>query len=105
MYKMLKKIICLALSLFSLFLFTGCDVVINILDKLGIEIPGVELPNIEAGVGNLTSEDVEVIGDSSFSIHFLEVGNKYTGDCTYVKAGDIDILIDAGSRKIQHQLL
>lgn len=99
MYKMLKKIICLVLFLFSLFLFTGCDIVINVLDKLGIEIPGVELPNIEAGVGNLTSEDVEVIGDSSFSIHFLEVGNKYTGDCTYVKAGDIDILIDAGSRK------
>lgn len=33
------------------------------------------------------------------SIHFLELGNKYTGDCTYIKAGDTDILIDAGSRK------
>ena len=31
-------------------------------------------------------------------IHFLELGNKYTGDCTYIKAGDTDILIDAGSR-------
>lgn len=32
------------------------------------------------------------------SIHFLEVGNKYTGDSVYIKAGENDILIDAGSR-------
>ncbi len=31
-------------------------------------------------------------------IHFLELGNKYTGDCTYIRAGDTDILIDAGSK-------
>ena len=31
-------------------------------------------------------------------INFLELGNKYTGDCTYIKAGNTDILIDAGSR-------
>ncbi len=34
-----------------------------------------------------------------FQIHFMELGNKYTGDATYIKAGDVDILIDAGSRK------
>ena len=34
----------------------------------------------------------------ALQIHFLELGNKYTGDCTYIKAGDTDILIDAGSR-------
>ena len=33
------------------------------------------------------------------SIHFLELGNKYTGDCVFIKYGDIDILIDAGSRQ------
>ena len=33
------------------------------------------------------------------SIHFLEVGNKYTGDCTLIKSGDTEILIDAGSRQ------
>ena len=31
-------------------------------------------------------------------ITFLELGNWYTGDCTFIKAGDTDILIDAGSR-------
>ncbi len=34
-----------------------------------------------------------------FQIHFMELGNKYNGDSTYIKAGDTDILIDAGSRK------
>ena len=33
-----------------------------------------------------------------FSIHFLTLGNKYAGDSIYIKAGDNDILIDAGSR-------
>lgn len=33
------------------------------------------------------------------SVHFLELGNKYTGDCTYIKIGEnIDILIDCGSK-------
>lgn len=32
------------------------------------------------------------------SIHFLELGNSYAGDCIYIKAGDNDILVDAGSR-------
>ncbi len=36
------------------------------------------------------------------SVHFLELGNKYTGDCTYIKYKgadkDYDILIDCGSK-------
>ena len=35
----------------------------------------------------------------AIDINFLELGNKYTGDCTFIKAGDKDILIDAGSRQ------
>lgn len=45
---------------------------------------------------NKFSADVYVSGD--LQVHFLELGNKYTGDCTYIKAGDTDILIDAGSK-------
>ena len=37
-------------------------------------------------------------GEDVFSVHFVELGNKYTGDCTYIKYGDVDILIDCGSR-------
>ena len=32
------------------------------------------------------------------SINFLELGNAYTGDCTFIQVGSVDILIDAGSR-------
>lgn len=44
-----------------------------------------------------TASDSFPSGD--ISIHFPELGNKYTGDCTYIKAGECDILIDAGSRR------
>ncbi len=42
------------------------------------------------------ASDVYVSGD--LSIHFMELGNNYTGDSIYIKAGETDILVDAGSR-------
>ena len=45
-----------------------------------------------------SDEAPPVLVEGELQIHFLELGNKYTGDCTYIKAGDMDILIDAGSR-------
>lgn len=51
------------------------------------------------GEGAVLSGDVPVAQDGAVSVHFLELGNKYTGDCTYIKVGkDIDILIDCGSK-------
>ena len=44
------------------------------------------------------SQILPVINNGDLSIHFLELGNKYTGDCVYINYGGIDILIDAGSR-------
>ena len=41
----------------------------------------------------------EVIVTDELSIHFLELGNGNTGDCTMIDIGDTEILIDAGSRK------
>lgn len=32
-------------------------------------------------------------------IHFLELGNGYAGDCIYIQIGDVDILVDGGSRE------
>ena len=43
---------------------------------------------------NGTAADV---GQSEFSIHIIDLG-EYAGDSIYIKAGDNDILIDAGSR-------
>ena len=42
------------------------------------------------------SDSIYVSGDLQF--HFMQLGNNYTGDSIYIKAGDTDILIDAGSR-------
>lgn len=42
--------------------------------------------------------NAEVINSSDLTIHFLELGNKYTGDCTFVKVGNTEMLIDAGSK-------
>lgn len=42
--------------------------------------------------------DITQIGDAEFSVHFLELGNKYAGDCTLIKCGNTEVLIDAGSR-------
>ncbi len=47
---------------------------------------------------NIESADQTQITESEFSIHFLELGNKYAGDCTLIKCGDTEVLIDAGSR-------
>lgn len=50
----------------------------------------------DISVQQLTGEDGEI------SVHFLELGNKYTGDCTYIKVTTnektYDILIDCGSK-------
>jgi competence protein ComEC len=43
-------------------------------------------------------EQAPVYTDDEIQFHFLELGNKYTGDCTLVKVGDTEVLIDAGSR-------
>ena len=45
-----------------------------------------------------SDEAPKTVVQGELQIHFLELGNKYTGDSTYIKAGDVDILIDAGSK-------
>ena len=42
------------------------------------------------------NKHIKIEGDISF--HFLELGNNYTGDCIYIKAGDTDIIVDGGSK-------
>lgn len=55
--------------------------------------PYISLNNSTSSSSN---EVIHVEGD--ISIHFLELGNHNTGDSVYIKAGNNDILIDAGSK-------
>lgn len=48
---------------------------------------------------NLTlTRKINVVLCDEIEFHFLMLGNEYAGDCVYIKAGETDILIDAGSR-------
>ncbi len=60
-------------------------------DSSGGNDDGSNSSNSSGNTGVITSE--------ALTIHFLELGNKYTGDCTLIKVGDTEVLIDAGSRK------
>jgi len=42
--------------------------------------------------------NVNTVKSQDLSIHFLELGNVYTGDCTLIKVGNTEVLIDAGSK-------
>lgn len=50
--------------------------------------------------GALDKDAVNAIksDETTVSVHFLELGNKYTGDCVFINVGEFEILIDAGSR-------
>lgn len=107
-----------AASLFAA--FCGCDLFGDIFDREGNEPQGGfnrddenegnsgngsgnnSGSGSESGSGSQTetaSGNAEDITSADLSIHFLELGNKYTGDCTLIKVGDTEVLIDAGSRQ------
>lgn len=72
------------------------------LHSLGIDAsrPSEETPSTgDPSGGEVVSGSVGEISSASLSIHFLELGNKYAGDCTLIKVGDTEVLIDAGSRQ------
>lgn len=39
----------------------------------------------------------QIYSNGVMQVHFMELGNDKAGDCTYIKAGETDILIDGGS--------
>lgn len=55
-------------------------------------------PNGSQITVNSKTYNAAVIKEQQLSIHFLELGNIFTGDSVYIKAGDVDVLIDAGSK-------
>jgi len=57
-----------------------------------------EIPS-KPGSGDQPPAGTETRNSAELSVHFLELGNQYTGDSVYIKYGDVEILVDAGSRK------
>lgn len=76
----LKKLGCILLSALTVSAASACDFLI-----------GAEESS--------SSSQETVITSDTLTIRFPELGNKYTGDCTLIKVGDTEVLIDAGSRK------
>ena len=62
------------------------------------EIPETEQAHNKPITTTGTDFTVEMIKSKDLSIHFMELGNKYTGDSTLIKVGDVEVLIDAGSK-------
>jgi competence protein ComEC len=62
-------------------------------------LPQEKETEVDSQGGAFTEEDITTIKGSDVSIHFLMLGNEYTGDCTLIKVGDTEVLIDAGSRQ------
>ncbi len=83
------RILSLFFSLIMLFsMLSGCELIESLLGKK--EEPPEDPPP--------PSEYPLVLEDDEMSFHFMMLGNDKAGDCVYIKAGETDILIDAGSR-------
>ncbi len=89
MKKFIKFVSCLLATATLALGFASCELLDYLEDFLG---------EMEGGGESSSSTVTDIVSDD-LSIHFLEVGNAYTGDCTLIKVGDTEVLIDAGSRK------
>lgn len=83
-------------------------VVVTYYDINGNEISGITTTTLTSYVVKYTLKTenistsitriVNIVQFEDLEIHFMMLGNKYNGDSVYIKAGDTDILVDAGSR-------
>ncbi len=102
-----------ALTITIILLIVIIAVALYFLEVKGIiDIPGLEFlknspNNADTNNNNKTTThdngtkaNVDFATDiyDDFQIHFMMLGNDYAGDSIYIKAGDTDVLIDAGSR-------
>ncbi len=93
---MLKRVISILYILFCLTFimpFYACSDLLN-----GI-LDGITNNGGDDDGGDNGDEQTPIVVDGSLSFHFMMLGNEFAGDCIYIKAGDNDILIDAGSRE------
>ncbi len=92
----MKKVTALTIFLCACMSFGGCVILPEISESTGAGTSSTSNSSMSSEVDSTVSS---VIATDEMSVHFLELGNKYTGDCTLIKVGDTEVLIDAGSRK------
>ena len=92
--------------------FDGVDkssnVSVSYYDSLGNKVNNIDTSAVGSYLVKYTYEEngikvsitkvVKIVSMDDLEIHFMMLGNEYTGDSIYIKAGDTDILVDAGSR-------
>lgn len=110
--KIIKKTIFSICSIASIVVLTSCDlrgILKDFIDKvdetkesyLTSSAQSASNPNFSSSQKHKGVEE-DIIYDD-FQIHFMMLGNDKAGDSIYIKAGDTDVLIDAGSRKNSSQ--
>ena len=102
--KKVKKQVKKAAKKYPVLFFIIVLLVVSIVGCYILHTKGIiHIPFLNDVESNESTESGESSGgeeeNDDLSIHFLEVGNQYTGDCTLIKVGDTEVLIDAGSRK------
>ena len=103
MKKIVLFITVAVMSIVSAFSFAACDIdgFFNDVKNTVMGFLGIseEENKDEHGHTHEGSDykDIEV-ATADISVHFLELGNKYTGDCTLIKTGNTELLIDCGSK-------
>jgi len=75
----------------------------SILDNIRPNTPS-ESSSSSSGSNTNTNTNEGIVYDE-FQIHFLEFDSASAGDSIYIKAGDTDILIDAGNKQNQTKKL
>lgn len=96
MKKSIKRIIAIILSIAVLFSFSACSV--EDIEKIFLDLLDQALSQGDNKPTSTPTNQGEPLKTDELSIHFLTLGNKYTGDAIYIKINDVDILIDAGSK-------
>ncbi len=98
---MAKKKPSLMKNILSGFFCVVIGLIIGFVGTIIFSLPdSYKIPDRVNGSSNVSSGliDSKVIEESDLSIHFLELGNKYTGDCILIKVGDTQVLVDGGSK-------
>ena len=96
--KIKKSIYIFVLTAVLCFVFCGCSAFAGVISGLQGGSSSSESSFGESSAIEESSVQEDIV-TAELSIHFLELGNAYTGDCTLIKVGDTEVLIDAGSRK------